>query len=139
MARRPFLQMYDVLNNDTVLDSMMLDLRLVDEPGENMIFTFDIREEFRKLDYAPMIRMTEISTIEAAWNDNNSGIYTLRFAVEIFTPSIDDGFNLGNYILEKYKDEHNGICYSQNLQYDDRTELYNTFMKFKIFINKGEI
>lgn len=138
MARRPFLQMYDVLNEDTTLNDMMLELRLVDEPDENMIFTFDIREEFRKLDYAPMIRMTEISMIESVHNDNDSGIYTLRFAVEVFTESIDDGYNLASYILEKYKNEYNGKCYNQNLQYDDRTELYNTFMRFKIFINKGE-
>lgn len=138
MARRPFLQMYDVLNEDVTLNDMMLELRLVDEPDENMIFTFDIREEFRKLDYAPMIRMTEISMIESVYNDNNSGIYTLRFAVEVFTESIDDGYNLASYILEKYKNEYNGTCYNQNLQYDDRTELYNTFMRFKIFINKGE-
>lgn len=136
MAKSPILHVYDILNNDEILTNMLYDMRDVDEEGENMIFTFDIREEYRKRDYAPMLRVTPISTVEKVWADDDSGIYSLLFSVEIFTQTITHASDIGDYILNNYKSKHNCICVNQNIQYDDVTDLYNNFMRFKIYINK---
>lgn len=135
----PFLQVYNHLNNDEDLADMMSDMRQKNIEGENMITTFTVREEYRKYEYAPIIRMTPISMVEKVWYDNDSDLYELVFSVEVFTTTITHGYDLAAHINKKYKHEHNCIMISQVLQYDDMTDLYNSFMKFKIYVNKGEI
>lgn len=138
-TRDPFLQVYDALNNDEDLAELLYGMRSSNREGENMIFTFSVKEEYQKYEYAPILRLTPISMIEKIWNDNDSNLYELVFSVEVFTPTITKGFDISTYIINKYKYEHNCIMLSQNTQYDDTTDLYNSFMKFKIYINKGEI
>lgn len=138
-TRDPFLQVYDALNNDEDLAELLYGMRSSNREGENMIFTFSVKEEYQKYEYAPILRLTPISMIEKIWNDNDSNLYELVFSVEVFTPTMTKGFDISTYIINKYKYEHNCIMLSQNTQYDDTTDLYNSFMKFKIYINKGEI
>lgn len=135
----PFLTVYSYLNNDEVLSDKMSTMRAVNEEGENMIFTFDVREEYQKQEYSPIIRMTPISNIEAVWSDDNSEIHELVFSVELFTKNVNNSYELSSYIVDKLKNEHNCICINENLQYDELSDLYNSFMRFKIFITKGEI
>lgn len=138
-STHPFLQVYSFLNEDQSLADKMISMRQSNEDDENMIFTFEVREEYRKYQYAPIIRLTPISMVETVWYDNDSDLFELVFSVEVFTTSMTHGHELSSHIREKYKKEHNCICLSQVLQYDDVTELYNSFMKFKIYVNKGEI
>ncbi len=139
MAKDPFLQVYDALNNDVELAEMLDSMRKINEDDENFIFTHSIREEYRKHEYAPMIRMTPITMLEKVWNDNDSQIYELVFSVEVFTASITQGFDISTYINKKYRHEHNCVMINQNSQYDELSDLYNSFMRYKIYINKGEI
>lgn len=117
----------------------MSTMRTVNEEDENMIFTFDVREEYQKQEYSPIIRMTPISNVEAVWSDDDSEIHELVFSVEVFTKSVSNSYELSSYIVDKLKNEHNCICINENLQYDELSDLYNSFMRFKIFITKGEI
>lgn len=137
--KHPFLTVYGYLNNDEVLSDKMSTMRAVNEEGENMIFTFDVREEYQKQEYSPIIRMTPISNVEAVWSDDDSEIHELVFSVELFTKSVNNSYELSSYIVDKLKNEHNCICINENLQYDELSDLYNSFMRFKIFITKGEI
>ena len=137
--KHPFLTVYGYLNNDEVLSDKMSTMRAVNEEGENMIFTFDVREEYQKQEYSPIIRMTPISNVEAVWSDDNSEIHELVFSVELFTKNVNNSYELSSYIVDKLKNEHNCICINENLQYDELSDLYNSFMRFKIFITKGEI
>lgn len=137
--KHPFLTVYSYLNNDEVLADKMSTMRAVNEDDENMIFTFDVREEYQKQEYSPIIRMTPISNVEAVWSDDNSEIHELVFSVELFTKNISNSYELSSYIVDKLKNEHNCICINENLQYDELSDLYNSFMRFKIFITKGEI
>ena len=137
--KHPFLTVYSYLNDDEVLSDKMSTMRAVNEEGENMIFTFDVREEYQKQEYSPIIRMTPISNVEAVWSDDNSEIHELVFSVELFTKSVNNSYELSSYIVDKLKNEHNCICINENLQYDELSDLYNSFMRFKIFITKGEI
>lgn len=139
MARDPFLQVYDILNDDEDLANMLNGMRQTIQEDENFIFTHSIREEYRKYEFAPMIRMTPIAMLEKIWNDNDSQIYELVFSVEVFTTSITHGFDISTYIINKYKREHNCVMINQNSQYDELSDLYNSFMRYKIYINKGEI
>lgn len=137
--KHPFLTVYSYLNDDEVLADKMSTMRAVNEEDENMIFTFDVREEYQKQEYSPIIRMTPISNVEAVWSDDNSEIHELVFSVELFTKSVSNSYELSSYIVDKLKNEHNCICINENLQYDELSDLYNSFMRFKIFITKGEI
>ncbi len=137
--KHPFLTVYGYLNDDEVLSDKMSTMRAVNEEGENMIFTFDVREEYQKQEYSPIIRMTPISNVEAVWSDDNSEIHELVFSVELFTKNVNNSYELSSYIVDKLKNEHNCICINENLQYDELSDLYNSFMRFKIFITKGEI
>ena len=137
--KHPFLTVYGYLNDDDVLSDKMSTMRAVNEEGENMIFTFDVREEYQKQEYSPIIRMTPISNVEAVWSDDNSEIHELVFSVELFTKNVNNSYELSSYIVDKLKNEHNCICINENLQYDELSDLYNSFMRFKIFITKGEI
>lgn len=137
--KHPFLTVYSYLNDDEVLSDKMSTMRAVNEEGENMIFTFDVREEYQKQEYSPIIRMTPISNVEAVWSDDNSEIHELVFSVELFTKNVNNSYELSSYIVDKLKNEHNCICINENLQYDELSDLYNSFMRFKIFITKGEI
>ena len=137
--KHPFLTVYGYLNNDEVLSDKMSTMRAVNEEGENMIFTFDVREEYQMQEYSPIIRMTPISNVEAVWSDDDSEIHELVFSVELFTKSVNNSYELSSYIVDKLKNEHNCICINENLQYDELSDLYNSFMRFKIFITKGEI
>ena len=137
--KHPFLTVYGYLNNDEVLSDKMSTMRAVNEEGENMIFTFDVREEYQKQEYSPIIRMTPISNVEVVWSDDDSEIHELVFSVELFTKSVNNSYELSSYIVDKLKNEHNCICINENLQYDELSDLYNSFMRFKIFITKGEI
>ncbi|WZK93785.1 hypothetical protein [Staphylococcus phage SpP] len=137
--KHPFLTVYSYLNDDEVLADKMSTMRTVNEEDENMIFTFDVREEYQKQEYSPIIRMTPISNVEAVWSDDNSEIHELVFSVELFTKSVNNSYELSSYIVDKLKNEHNCICINENLQYDELSDLYNSFMRFKIFITKGEI
>lgn len=137
--KHPFLTVYGYLNNDEVLSDKMSTMRAVNEEGENMIFTFDVREEYQKQEYSPIIRMTPISNVETVWSDDDSQIHELVFSVELFTKSVNNSYELSSYIVDKLKNEHNCICINENLQYDELSDLYNSFMRFKIFITKGEI
>lgn len=137
--KHPFLTVYSYLNDDDVLSDKMSTMRAVNEEGENMIFTFDVREEYQKQEYSPIIRMTPISNVEAVWSDDNSEIHELVFSVELFTKNVNNSYELSSYIVDKLKNEHNCICINENLQYDELSDLYNSFMRFKIFITKGEI
>lgn len=137
--KHPFLTVYSYLNDDEVLADKMSTMRTVNEEDENMIFTFDVREEYQKKEYSPIIRMTPISNVEAVWSDDNSEIHELVFSVEVFTKSVSNSYELSSYIVDKLKNEHNCICINENLQYDELSDLYNSFMRFKIFITKGEI
>ena len=137
--KHPFLTVYGYLNNDEVLSDKMSTMRAVNEEGENMIFTFDVREEYQKQEYSPIIRMTPISNVEAVWSDDDSEIHELVFSVELFTKNVSNSYELSSYIVDKLKNEHNCICINENLQYDELSDLYNSFMRFKIFITKGEI
>lgn len=137
--KHPFLTVYSYLNDDEVLADKMSTMRTVNEEDENMIFTFDVREEYQKQEYSPIIRMTPISNVEAVWSDDNSEIHELVFSVEVFTKSVSNSYELSSYIVDKLKNEHNCICINENLQYDELSDLYNSFMRFKIFITKGEI
>lgn len=137
--KHPFLTVYSYLNDDEVLANKMSAMRTVNEDDENMIFTFDVREEYQKQEYSPIIRMTPISNVEAVWSDDNSEIHELVFSVELFTKNVSNSYELSSYIVDKLKNEHNCICINENLQYDELSDLYNSFMRFKIFITKGEI
>ena len=137
--KHPFLTVYGYLNDDEILSDKMSTMRAVNEEGENMIFTFDVREEYQKQEYSPIIRMTPISNVEAVWSDDDSEIHELVFSVELFTKSVNNSYELSSYIVDKLKNEHNCICINENLQYDELSDLYNSFMRFKIFITKGEI
>lgn len=137
--KHPFLTVYSYLNDDEVLANKMSAMRTVNEDDENMIFTFDVREEYQKQEYSPIIRMTPISNVETVWSDDNSEIHELVFSVELFTKSVNNSYELSSYIVDKLKNEHNCICINENLQYDELSDLYNSFMRFKIFITKGEI
>lgn len=137
--KHPFLTVYSYLNDDEVLADKMSTMRAVNEEDENMIFTFDVREEYQKQEYSPIIRMTPISNVEAVWSDDNSEIHELVFSVELFTKNVSNSYELSSYIVDKLKNEHNCICINENLQYDELSDLYNSFMRFKIFITKGEI
>ena len=137
--KHPFLTVYGYLNDDDILSDKMSTMRAVNEEGENMIFTFDVREEYQKQEYSPIIRMTPISNVEAVWSDDNSEIHELVFSVELFTKNVNNSYELSSYIVDKLKNEHNCICINENLQYDELSDLYNSFMRFKIFITKGEI
>lgn len=137
--KHPFLTVYSYLNDDEVLADKMSTMRTVNEEDENMIFTFDVREEYQKQEYSPIIRMTPISNVEAVWSDDDSEIHELVFSVEVFTKSVSNSYELSSYIVDKLKNEHNCICINENLQYDELSDLYNSFMRFKIFITKGEI
>ena len=137
--KHPFLTVYGYLNDDEILSDKMSTMRAVNEEGENMIFTFDVREEYQKQEYSPIIRMTPISNVEAVWSDDNSEIHELVFSVELFTKNVNNSYELSSYIVDKLKNEHNCICINENLQYDELSDLYNSFMRFKIFITKGEI
>lgn len=72
--KHPFLTVYGYLNDDEILSDKMSTMRAVNEEGENMIFTFDVREEYQKQEYSPIIRMTPISNVEAVWSDDDSEI-----------------------------------------------------------------
>lgn len=137
--KHPFLTVYSYLNDDEVLAGKMSTMRAVNEEDENMIFTFDVREEYQKQEYSPIIRMTPISNVEAVWSDDDSEIHELVFSVELFTKSVSNSYELSSYIVDKLKNKHNCICINENLQYDELSDLYNSFMRFKIFITKGEI
>lgn len=137
--KHPFLTVYSYLNDDEVLSDKMSTMRAVNEEDENMIFTFDVREEYQKQEYSPIIRMTPISNVEAVWSDDDSEIHELVFSVELFTKNVNNSYELSSYIVDKLKNEHNCICINENLQYDELSDLYNSFMRFKIFITKGEI
>lgn len=137
--KHPFLTVYSYLNDDEVLADKMSTMRAVNEEDENMIFTFDVREEYQKQEYSPIIRMTPISNVEAVWSDSDSEIHELVFSVELFTKNVSNSYELSSYIVDKLKNEHNCICINENLQYDELSDLYNSFMRFKIFITKGEI
>lgn len=135
----PFLHVYNFLNNDPVLSAMMEEDRQLKEDGENFIFTFKIIEEYQRRERTPMIRMTPITQQDINWSDFDFSDYELYFSVEVFSKSMTKGNEISTYIVDKYKNDLNCIRESYSLQYDEDTDVYNSFMRFKIIINKGEI
>lgn len=135
-SEHPFLLMYDVLNNDEKLNSMLNDMR-DKKDDNNMIFTYYIGETYQKRELSPFIRLVPIVMVESVWSDNDSPLYELSFSVEVFTQGLSDSYKLSSYITKLYK-EQNCICYSVVPQYDETFDLYNSFMKFKIYVNKGD-
>jgi len=138
--RHPFLSVYSFLNEDEELNKMLLELREdKSNTDENMIFTFDIGEEYRKRELSPFIRLVPITMVETNWSDDDAEDYELYFSLEVFSQSMSSSYSVARYIVEKYKNDLNCICYSQDLQYDSEYDLYNSFLKFKIIVKKGEI
>lgn len=135
----PFVKVYSFLNDDTVLSSMMESKRELKEVDENFIFTYKIPDEYQVLGRTPMIRMTQVSQLDVNWSDFEYTDYALHFAVEVFSKSIDEGNEISTYIVDKYKNDLNCIRTSFSLQYDDEKDVYNSFMIFKIIVNKGDI
>lgn len=136
-SEHPFLLMYDILNNDEQLNNMLNDMR-EKKDDNNMIFTYYIGENYHKRELSPFIRLVPIVMVESVWSDNDSPLFELNFSVEAFTQSLSDSYKLSSHITKLYK-EQNCICYSHVPQYDETFDLYNSFMKFKIYVNKGEI
>lgn len=135
----PFVTVYSFLNDDTVLSSMMESKRDLTEIDENFIFTYKIPDEYQVLSRTPMIRMTQVSQLDVNWSDFEYTDYELLFAVEVFSKSINEGNEISTYIVDKYKNDLNCIRTSFSLQYDDEKDVYNSFMMFKIIIEKGDI
>src|SRR5699024_11287847 len=82
-SEHPFLLMYDVLNNDEKLNSMLNDMR-DKKDDNNMIFTYYIGETYQKRELSPFIRLVPIVMVESVWSDNDSPLYELSFSVEVF-------------------------------------------------------
>lgn len=135
----PFLMIYNFLNEDEELAVLMSNHREINEDGENMIFTFVIREDYQKQQYTPAIRLTPITQIDINWSDFDSQDYELHFSLEIFSKTITIGNEISTYIVDKLKNELNCIRTSHSLQYDEKLDVYNTFMRFKIIVEKGDI
>lgn len=137
--KHPLNIVYDHLDKDEILNEKLSNYRKDDSYDYNMIFTFEIGEEYQKSELSPFLRFAPITMQQGGYSDGyDSQYYELYFSLEIFTELISQGYDLAGYIIDKYKKDLNCICYAQDLQFDEKHKLYNTFLRFKIIVEKGE-
>lgn len=137
--KHPLNIVFENLDTDDTLNQMLADIRKDNSYDFNMIFTFEIGEEYRKSELSPFLRFVPISMQQGGYSDGyDSQYYEFYFSLEIFTELISEGYSIAQYIVDKYKNDLNCICYAQDLQFDETHKLYNTFLRFKIIVEKGE-
>ena len=137
--KHPLSLVFEHLDKDTVLIEKLAEIRKDNSYDFNMLFTFEIGEEYIKSELSPFLRFVPISMVEGGYSDDyESQFFEFYFSLEIFTEMISEGYSIAQYIVDKYKNDLNCICYAQDLQFDETHKLYNTFLRFKIIVEKGE-
>lgn len=136
MTKHPIVRIYEYLNEFKDLTEALNTIRKT-ITGEPLIFTYEIPEDYHKSKSAPFIRITQIHLNPNIWSDNDSKSYRFYFAVETFTSSNNDGHQLNEMIIERFK-EINGVCYSIDSDKDKELDLYINELKFEITLEKEQ-
>lgn len=127
MTRHPIVRVYSWLKSDKELE------RLLNSSKQPKIFNFEIPENYQKVEYTPLIRITEILLQNTIYRDGDSEYYRFLFAIETFGNDINTTYTISEYVNDIIK-QHNGRVISRDLSKDKELGLFNQMNEYEIIL-----
>ncbi|MCI2881371.1 hypothetical protein FH103_01765 [Staphylococcus hominis] len=126
-TRHPIVRIYSWLKSDRELE------RLLNSSKQPKIFNFEIPENYQKVEYTPLIRITEILLQNTIYRDGDSEYYRFLFAIETFGNDINTTYTVSEYVNDIIK-QHNGRVISRDLSKDKELGLFNQMNEYEIIL-----
>lgn len=126
-TRHPIVRVYSWLKSDRELE------RLLNSSKQPKIFNFEIPENYQKVEYTPLIRITEILLQNTIYRDGDSEYYRFLFAIETFGNDINTTYTVSEYVNDIIK-QHNGRVISRDLSKDKELGLFNQMNEYEIIL-----
>lgn len=126
-TRHPIVRIYSWLKSDKELE------RLLNSSKQPKIFNFEIPENYQKVEYTPLIRITEILLQNTIYRDGDSEYYRFLFAIETFGNDINTTYTVSEYVNDIIK-QHNGRVISRDLSKDKELGLFNQMNEYEIIL-----
>lgn len=126
-TRHPIVRIYLWLKSDRELE------RLLNSSKQPKIFNFEIPENYQKVEYTPLIRITEILLQNTIYRDGDSEYYRFLFAIETFGNDINTTYTVSEYVNDIIK-QHNGRVISRDLSKDKELGLFNQMNEYEIIL-----
>ncbi|MHB7934166.1 hypothetical protein BUZ34_03155 [Staphylococcus haemolyticus] len=127
MTRHPIVRIYSWLKSDKELE------RLLNSSKQPKIFNFEIPENYQKVEYTPLVRITEILLQNTIYRDGDSEYYRFLFAIETFGNDINTTYTASEYVNDIIK-QHNGRVISRDLSKDKELGLFNQMNEYEIIL-----
>lgn len=127
MTRHPIVRVYSWLKSDKELE------RLLNSSKQPKIFNFEIPENYQKVEYTPLVRITEILLQNTIYRDGDSEYYRFLFAIETFGNDINTTYTVSEYVNDVIK-QHNGRVISRDLSKDKELGLFNQMNEYEIIL-----
>ena len=127
MTRHPIVRVYSWLKSDKELE------RLLNSSKQPKIFNFEIPENYQKVEYTPLIRITEILLQNTIYRDSDSEYYRFLFAIETFGNDINTTYTVSEYVNNIIK-QHNGRVISRDLSKDKELGFFNQMNEYQIIL-----
>ena len=126
-TRHPIVRIYSWLKSDKELE------RLLNSSKQPKIFNFEIPENYQKVEYTPLIRITEILLQNTIYRDGDSEYYRFLFVIETFGNDINTTYTVSEYVNDIIK-QHNGRVISRDLSKDKELGLFNQMNEYEIIL-----
>ena len=126
-TRHPIVRIYSWLKSDKELE------RLLNSSKQPKIFNFEIPENYQKVEYTPLIRITEILLQNTIYRDGDSEYYRFLFAIETFGNDINTTYTISEHVNNIIK-QHNGRVISRDLSKNKKLGLFNQMNEYEIIL-----
>ncbi|MDS3871880.1 hypothetical protein [Staphylococcus hominis] len=127
MTRHPIVRVYSWLKNDEKLE------QLLNSSKQPKIFNFEIPENYQKVEYTPLVRITQILLENTIYRDGDSEYYRFLFAIETFGNDINTTYTISEYVNDIIK-QRNGRVKRQDLLKDKELGLFNQMNEYEIIL-----
>lgn len=127
MTRHPIVRVYNILKDNKEL------AQLLNSSKQPKIFNFEIPENYQKVEYTPLIRITEILLENTIYRDGDSEYYRFLFAIETFGNDINTTYTVSEYVNDIIK-QHNGRVKRQDLSKDKKLGIFNQMNEYEIIL-----
>lgn len=127
LTRHPIVRVYSWLKSDKELE------RLLNSSKQPKIFNFEIPENYQKVEYTPLVRITQILLENTIYRDGDSEYYRFLFAIETFGNDINTTYTVSEHVNDIIK-QHNGRVTSLDLSKDKELGLFNQMNEYEIIL-----